>query len=123
MIRHEETLVMQRAVWLVALQTLLVTGFTFSWEQKDLALTLIFVFAGILAALMFVPHFRHGDRAILRLESWWGYHIGGYAGPDVIVLPTEQRHAWLKFFLHWLLLPVFFAVGWAALLIVKLLHK
>jgi hypothetical protein len=113
MIRHEETLIISRAHWLVTLQAILFAGLAFSWQQ-DPRLSVTLIGFGIATALMFIPHLRYGNLAIRGLQSWLsskGYKAG-IDGPAVIGLDDKDVPWIWRVLLKWTALPIFFLLAW-----------
>ena len=119
MIEHENHLVNYRLTWLITLQGLLFAALGFAWDKRDAwQIIVVFCTMGIVSALSCLLSLSLTQLAIRRQEEWWSHHQPqGYDGPEVIGLPVSRP---MLFALPWLILPVLFMGGWAAILVVNL---
>lgn len=120
MIQDENAMMNNRIGWLNSVEGLLFAALAFAWDKADARLLIIvFCVLGMGVAFSSWRELEIGSIAINTLKKWWEKHGQGYLGPDVIGHRTPYDPYWRLLRAH-RALPMFYAIGWAAIGLIHL---
>ena len=74
MIQHENTMVIERTNWMLALEGLLFTALAFAWDKSPV-LVLVLSVMGLVSSLSLGVFLQSATRAIFQLQQWWRNHL------------------------------------------------
>ena len=129
MISHEDDLRHQRMTWMLSLQAFLFAGVYFGWD-RHWSITLLFFSLGTLSCLSTAVVLWTSVKSVYLLVDWWDEKVYQetktskfqYAGPPVIGLGYKNLPAVVHVLCPWYSLPVILFMGWAFILLARLLE-